>query len=781
MGERSERILSSADACFLAAFAVASLSLCGWIFGDPRLNGFGIASYPDWPWAAIANQLIAFGLIGIRRVSLPVLLAALAFPVAIALITLTEYLSGWSIGLDASLFTAPVLRVPLAYPGRPGLIPAVSILTVAIATAFAALNRRRMDEIVFPLACALVSLAALSLAVLLLEPGLVRQSHRLAASLPATLASLAEATGLLLLLRDRRVSLFQLAGDNRRAWAWLLPIILVTPAILLPIQLKAVQSGLVVQLTAEILASVINLLVVVWLLSWLLARLAREQEALREIEKRQSVAVEAHGLGIFDWDVASGRLSWSPGAEQRLGLRPGTIVDYDSWRAQVEPDDVTAIEETIADVIARKAEHFTFRYRFIEPNGAVRAIEGSAHCYYDDAGNLVRTVGVNMDVTDRDQREAALLAGEAQLRSILETVPDAMVIIDERGIVRSFSAAAERIFGYAAEDVIGRNVRMLMPEMRSAQHDSYLARYIETGVRHVIGQTRRLAARRSDGSEMPIELSVGEAWIGGERIFTGFVRDISDRVEAEERLEALRAEHAHSARLSAMGEMAAALAHELNQPLAAGANFFGTAELLLEGMDGAADAAAMVKLGSSQIMRAGDIIRRLRDFIAKGESELRVEPLEPIVREATALGLVGSRQLGVEVSYDLAPEASHVIVDRIQIQQVLVNMLRNAAEALRAMPEGARTIRVEARVENEEMVRLSVIDSGAGLPAEVLDNLYAPFLSTKGEGGLGIGLSICRRIVEAHGGVLTAANEPTGGAHLSFTLPRYQETAETGQ
>jgi two-component system sensor kinase FixL len=460
---------------------------------------------------------------------------------------------------------------------------------------------------------------------------------------------------------------------------------------------------------------------------------------------------------------------------------PGSITDFDSWQALVEPDDVAAVMASIETAVAQRAENFSFRYRFRQPNGIVRAIEGSSRLFYDSDGNLTRSVGVNLDVTSRDERESALRAGESQLRSILETVPDAMVIIDERGLVRSFSAAAERIFGYAAGDIIGRNVSMLMPPARGAEHDGYLLHYLTTGERRVIGLTRKLIARRADGTEFPIELNVGEAWSGGARIFTGFIRDISERVAAELRLEELRAEHAHSARLNAMGEMAAALAHELNQPLAAGANFLGTAEMMLASLKDDGGAADMIRLGNSQLQRAGDIIRRLRDFITKGDTELRVELLQPMVREAAALGLIGSHQHDVRLAYDLSPEATHVIADRIQVQQVLVNLLRNAAEALRSVPVELREIRVSSRVISDELIELAIQDDGPGLPEEIMENLYAPFLSSKGKEGMGIGLSICRRIVESHGGILQASNKQDGGAVVSFTLLRFQPGEEVSE
>jgi two-component system sensor kinase FixL len=195
-------------------------------------------------------------------------------------------------------------------------------------------------------------------------------------------------------------------------------------------------------------------------------------EALKVSEERLAVAASAHELGIFEWDVRTGRLEWSPGTEQRLGLVPGTITDFEQWRAQVEPEDVQRILDTIARTVRDRADKFSYRYRFLQPQGGIRAVEGSARAFYDAEGNLMRTVGVILDVTEREEREAALRRREAQLRSVLETVPDAMVVIDQNATILQFSAAAEALWGYRAADVLGRSATMLVPaerrELRSA-------------------------------------------------------------------------------------------------------------------------------------------------------------------------------------------------------------------------------------------------------------------------------------------------------------------------
>lgn len=502
---------------------------------------------------------------------------------------------------------------------------------------------------------------------------------------------------------------------------------------------------------------------------------ARAEHALRESETRLAMALDAHEIGIFEWDARNDIIRWSAGAEERLGLQPGSMHDYESWQKLVHPDDIAALNDIIAKAIEAKAPRFSFRFRFNQPDGKVRSMEGSSRAFYDENGDLIRTIGVNVDVTERDEREAQLQAREAQLISILQTVPDAMVVIDETGHILSFSRTAEQLFGYPAAEVIGRNVSMLTPDEHAGQHDAYLDHYLATGEKRVIGRTRLLTARAANGREIPIELRVGEAITAGERLFTGFIRDISQRLDNEERLNTLRSELTHVSRLGAMGEMGAGLAHELNQPLAASVNYVATASLLLKEGSDTQQVEKMLEEARSQALRAGEIIRRLRDFVARHDTEVRAEPVEETVRDAMALVLVGQKQLRVNVRYNLDPDAALMFADRVQVQQVLVNLLRNAVEAMRDAETPDMTIVVQTRVLDPETIEIAVSDNGPGLASGYLDQMYTPFSSTKGEAGMGIGLSICRRIIESHGGELTGENLAEGGAKFRFTLPMINE------
>ena len=346
-----------------------------------------------------------------------------------------------------------------------------------------------------------------------------------------------------------------------------------------------------------------------------------------------------------------------------------------------------------------------------------------------------------------------------------------MVVIDERGTILSFSAAAEKMFGFVEAEVLGENVAMLMPSPDRERHDGYLQHYRKTGERRIIGIGRVTTARHRDGYTFPIELSVGEAWLGQKRIFTGFIHNITQRQLTEVRLQDLQSELAHVGRVSEMGTLASSLAHELNQPLTAVAAYCETArDLLASDLD--ADQVAMLRDAlddaTAQALRAGQIVRRLRDFMSHGETERQVESLSRIVTEANALALVGSREHGIEVQVQLDPRADGVFVDRIQIQQVLVNLIRNSIDAM--VESAVRSLAISTSFQSGNFVRVSIEDSGSGINDAVASQLFQPFVTSK-KSGMGIGLSICRTIVEAHGGRIWFEPAPDSGTIFHFTIP----------
>jgi two-component system sensor kinase FixL len=362
------------------------------------------------------------------------------------------------------------------------------------------------------------------------------------------------------------------------------------------------------------------------------------------------------------------------------------------------------------------------------------------------------------------------LAREAHLQSILDTVPEAMIVIDERGIMRSFSSAAERLFGYRADEALEQNVKILMPTPYREDHDGYLQRYMQTGERHIIGIGRVVVGRRKDGSTFPMELAVGEMNSDNRRFFTGFIRDLTERQNTEARLQELQSELVHISRLTAMGEMASTLAHELNQPLSAISNYLKGSRNLLEDRsdENSTTIRNALDKAADQAMRAGQIIRRLRDFVSRGETERHAESVSKLVEEASALALVGVKDRGIHVRFEFDPSVDLVLADRVQIQQVVLNLIRNSMDALETSQ--VRDLKIAIGPTDEGFVRISVIDTGSGIAPEVAKQLFQPFVTTKRE-GMGVGLSISRTIVEAHGGQIWVEQNPSGGTTFHFTLP----------
>jgi two-component system sensor kinase FixL len=373
-----------------------------------------------------------------------------------------------------------------------------------------------------------------------------------------------------------------------------------------------------------------------------------------------------------------------------------------------------------------------------------------------------------MDHT-KDGREVDATANEsALLRSILETVPDAMVVIDHLGIIHSFSATAERLFGFSAAEICGQNVKMLMPSPYREQHDGYLKRYQATGERRIIGIGRVVVGLRKDGSTFPMELSVGEVNQNGRQLFTGFVRDLTERQQTDRRLQELQDGLLHVSRLRSMGQMAAALAHELNQPLTATANYVRAALRLLDQPEpNLARVRQAMEMAVQQTLRSGNIIRRLRAFVARGEVSRQPESVAKLIEEASALALVGAKEHGIKVLISVDPNLPSAVADRVQIQQVLLNLIRNAMEAMEGC--NVRELSVDTHIDDGNVL-ISVADTGNGIPPEIEARLFQPFVTTKPE-GMGIGLSVCRTIVEAHGGRLWVEPNEGGGSVFRFTLP----------
>ena len=375
--------------------------------------------------------------------------------------------------------------------------------------------------------------------------------------------------------------------------------------------------------------------------------------------------------------------------------------------------------------------------------------------------------------TGLDQETASI--SEARLASVLDTAVDGIVVIDEKGRVLAYNKACERLFGYRAVDVVGENVKKIMPREYSEQHDHYIHRYVETGERRIIGIGREVTAQHQDGTIIPVELSVGEAMTPVGRQFIGIIRDLRQRKAVEARLDEVQAQLVHLARISAMDEIGAAVAHELNQPLTAVMLYLQAVTRRLrsvaEEQGYEVDERAMEVLGKAvnEADRAGKIIQRMRHIVEKREPQRRSVNLVELIDEAIELTRLGRYAGEVEIRRDDADHVPNVDVDPVQIQQVIANLVRNAIEAVRELPE--RWVRISIR-KIDDRVEVEVADSGNGIPPERLASLFKAF-STDKRSGLGLGLAISRTIAQNHGGDLTV--DPGGeghGARFILHLPR---------
>ncbi len=486
-------------------------------------------------------------------------------------------------------------------------------------------------------------------------------------------------------------------------------------------------------------------------------------------DERFRLGIEGSGLGTWDLDLSTKKLTWSATTRRLFGISGEDPVSYDLFLSLLEPADRERTEQAIKRSV-ESGGYLDISYRLCKASGVAHWVRLRGSLVKDQDGMPRHLSGIVLDIDEEKQLEEALRTRERHLQSILETIPDAMIVIDGNGIMQFFSSAAERQFGYSEQEAIGQNVSILMPNPDRSRHDGYMARYRSTGERHIIGIGRIVTGQRKDGTTFPMHLSIGEMQSGGMPYFTGFVRDLTEHQQTQARLQELQSELVHVSRLSAMGEMASALAHELNQPLAAISNYMkGSRRLLAASSDpnrpkleNALDRAA------EQAIRAGQIIRRLRDFVSRGESEKRVESLSKLIEEAGALGLTGAREQGVQLRFNLNPDHDLVLVDRVQVQQVLVNLFRNALEAMAQSPQ--RELIAANTQAADDMIEIEVSDTGSGFRENVKQNLFQTFFTTK-ETGMGVGLSISRSIIEAHGGRMWAEANPSGGATFRFTLP----------
>ena len=370
---------------------------------------------------------------------------------------------------------------------------------------------------------------------------------------------------------------------------------------------------------------------------------------------------------------------------------------------------------------------------------------------------------------------AAMVA--AEFKALLDAAVDAIVVIDERGQILTFNRAAERLFGHAAADVVGKNVSTLMAEPHLSQHDEYLGRYVATGEAHIIGKGRDVDARRANGEVFPVSLAVGEAADGSTRRFVGIIRDLSEQRAAAQRARALELRLAHVGRFNLMGEMAAGIAHEINQPLAAIATYAQAAKRVMQRPQ--PDVAVLTDICAKiddQARRTGRMIDNLRKFIRKQEIETQSLDVNRVIADVMGLIEADARSEGIPVQVRAGEGLPRVRADAVQLQQVLLNLTRNSVDAMRGGLAKERGIVIATDRGEQGGVRITVTDHGHGVSRQLGDNIFHPFVTTKRD-GLGVGLAISKTIVQSYDGRLSYSDNPRGGSIFSVELPADEETA----
>ena len=469
-------------------------------------------------------------------------------------------------------------------------------------------------------------------------------------------------------------------------------------------------------------------------------------------------AIEAAGAGIWRWEIPHQQVRLSPIAAKLLETSLA-VVSLDEFIGLIHPYDRRVLERAMQDCASiRRPIDLDLRVL----NGEWRRIRGQS----DSEGKTA--TGILFDIGARRSAQIA----NSRLAAIVSSSDDAIVGKTIDGIVTDWNRGAQMIFGYAAEEIIGKPIGLLLPPGLESEEDAILER-IRRGEKVDHFETRR---RCKNGSIIDVSATISPLYddegklVGASKV----ARDITASKQAQQRLEDLQNELIFISRFTALGEMASTLAHELNQPLLAIASYLSGARKYLGKIEAAEELSMMrqaIDGAEEQALRAGQIIRRLREFFSRGESDRRVENLQLLIEEACALAVVGAKENGTRVSFSFENHPQLVMVDKIQIQQVILNLVRNALEALQEVER--RNLTIATKTMDTESVEVAVIDSGPGIAREIEARLFEPFMTTKRH-GMGVGLSISRTIVEAHGGKLWAEPNPEGGTIFRMTLKTTQ-------
>ena len=440
-----------------------------------------------------------------------------------------------------------------------------------------------------------------------------------------------------------------------------------------------------------------------------------------------------------------------------------------SWRDLIHPDDHRRVRRRIRKALDA-ANAFEIEYRIITRADEERWVWERGRAVNSGLDDNSRFEGFISDVTDRKRAEMALVEARAFSEAVVDTAAEAVITIGTSGTIETFNGAAQQMFGYSLEKAQGMNVGMLIPGSQISDHEEYIARYLETNEPRVIGTSREVSAQRKDGSVFPIHLSVSEVCTREERKFVGLIRDISRERAAENEARQHREQLAHVDRLNMLGEMAAGIAHEINQPLTAISLFAQAGRRMLDA-DNPDRLPELFEKLSTQAQRAGAVIERIQAMARQRESAKEIVDCNALVEEAAKLAEAEARIRDMTIEVVTENDLPPVVVDTVQIEQVVLNLLRNGMEAMCSVDCcHGETIMLGTHLREDGDVEVAVVDSGCGVSEAAERKIFTPFSTTK-ETGTGMGLSISRSIITSHGGQLDFHNNDASGATFFFTLP----------
>jgi PAS domain S-box-containing protein len=493
-------------------------------------------------------------------------------------------------------------------------------------------------------------------------------------------------------------------------------------------------------------------------------------ESLRESEQRMRLAASAANLGLWTWDVARDEVWLTPEGLKFFGWNESDKINLEQFIEALHPDDRERTRQKINRSLER-GDEYSAEYRVQFRDRVMRWIAARGEIEFGANRKPRRMLGVAIDITQRKRAEEALRESEQHFRTMAETAADVIITMDQNSTILFVNAAVERVFGYVPTELIGQKITALMPEGLRQYHLEGMRHYLETGERRVSWSAVSFPGLHKSGREISLEIAFAESRISDRRVFTGIMRDITERKRTELEAAQLRAELAHISRVSTMGELAASLAHELNQPLTAIlSNAQAAQRFMAANPDDLEDVREILKDIVQDNNRAGEVIRRMRALVRKEELAFVSLDLASVIGDVAALIHSDAILHSVQILVELNPGLPQVRGDRVQLQQVVLNLLLNAFDAMKDCPTNHRQVMLRGNLDDARMVRVAVQDCGVGLSRDKLEKIFEPFYSTKRD-GMGMGLSISRSIIEAHGGRLWAANNPDRGATFYFTLP----------